>query len=225
MSFLDEVDSLKAKLGIGTVNPFVLLGVAIVAFVAVIFIAVLVWGGFTEPGVVVERDSKTEAVQKQEQEQEALPATLCIHVAGEVGSPGMYELPQGARVSDAVNAAGGMTEAADQLSVNLARPVSDGEQIVVHSKVETSAQTSSLDAVQSVAPAASSQSPALQGKVNINTASASELTSLDGVGEATAAKIIAYRQTNGSFSSIEEIKNVSGIGDKKFEAIKDSITV
>lgn len=223
MSFLDEVDSLKAKLGIGTVNPFVLLGVAIVAFVAVVFIAVLVWGVFTEPGVVVERDSKTEAVQGQEQE--ASPATLCIHVAGEVGSPGMYELPQGARVSDAVNAAGGMTEAADQLSVNLARPVSDGEQIVVQSKVETSAQTSSLDAVQGVAPASSSQSPALQGKVNINTASASELTSLDGVGESTAAKIIAYRQTNGSFSSIEEIKNVSGIGDKKFEAIKDSITV
>ena len=62
-------------------------------------------------------------------------------------------------------------------------------------------------------------------KVNINTASASELTSLDGVGDATAAKIIAYRQANGSFSSIEEIKKVSGIGDKKFEAIKDSITV
>lgn len=74
--------------------------------------------------------------------------------------------------------------------------------------------------------AASGANPSsAMGKVNINTASAAELTSLDGVGDATAAKIIAYRQANGSFSSIEEIKKVSGIGDKKFEALKDRITV
>jgi competence protein ComEA len=79
------------------------------------------------------------------------------------------------------------------------------------------------DSLESALP--SSATGASSNKVNINTASASELVSLDGVGESTAAKIIAYRQSNGSFASIEDIKKVSGIGDKKFEAIKDRITV
>ncbi len=223
MSFLDEVDSLKAKLGIGSINPIALLGVAFAVLAAVIAIAVLAWGGFTEPGVVVEHGENIESAQGRTEE--APSATLCVHVAGEVEKPGMYELPQGARVSDAVSAAGGITESADQLSVNLARPVSDGEQIIVQSKVEADAQTPSMGPAQGGSTASAPQPSSSQGKVNINTASASELTSLDGVGDATAAKIIAYRQANGSFSSIEEMKKVSGIGDKKFEAIKDSITV
>ena len=124
----------------------------------------------------------------------------------------MYELKHDARVSDAIDAAGGLTENADQLSINLARQVTDGEQIVVQAYIEsTGASDSGLPS--------SSNTEVLSSKVNINTASASELTTLDGIGESTAAKIIAYRQANGSFASIEEIKKVSGIGDRKYEAV------
>lgn len=223
MNFLDEVESLKAKLGIGTTNPLALLGVAFGALVVIGAVVVLVWGGFTEPGVVVEHETESESAQIQEES--SSPETFCVHVAGAVASPGMYELPQGSRVSDAVNAAGGMTESADQLSVNLARMISDGEQIVVQEKVDERVQNPSSDSVRHDASEPAAQALSSQGKLNINTASPAELTALDGIGDATAEKIVAYRQANGSFSSIEEIKKVSGIGDKKFEAIKDSITV
>ena len=223
MSFLDEVDSFKAKLGIGVVNPFVFVGVCILALGVVFAIGVTLWGGFTSPGVVVEHQDTSESSELNEQ---AASTTLCVHVVGEVVNPGMYELGSGARVSDAVNAAGGMLESADQLSVNLAREVSDGEQIVVSARASSAEASGDGAASPSVCGFASNQNQtAATGKININTASASELTSLDGVGDATATKIIAYRQENGSFSAIEDIKKVSGIGDKKFEAIKDHITV
>ena len=225
MSFLDEVDSLRAKVGIGKVNPLVLVGVSLVALLTLVAIAVALWGGFTSPGIVVEHE---EQAQPTEHEGRAAPAKICVHVVGEVAAPGMYELDEGSRVSDCIQAAGGMLEGADQLSVNLARPLADGEQVIVSSKTaeEPLSATSSSDTHDSNTGSASGKnSVSGTGKVNINTASASELTSLDGVGDATAAKIIAYRQANGSFSSIEEIKKVSGIGDKKFEALKDRITV
>ena len=150
---------------------------------------------------------------------------IYVHIAGEVSNPGMYELKHDARVSDAIDAAGGLTESADQLSINLARQVTDGEQIVVQAYIEAEPGNSkSTDASDSGLPS-SSNTEVLSSKVNINTASASELITLDGIGESTAAKIIAYRQANGSFASIEEIKKVSGIGDSKYEAIKDRITV
>ncbi len=226
MSFLDEVDSLKAKAGITATNPLVLVGVVAVVIAIAFVIGTALWSSFTSPGVVVEHKEEAAAVGAAEQ---AEPKKICVHVVGEVAKPGMYELDEGARVSDGIDAAGGMLEGADQLSINLARQLSDGEQVVVSPKVspDASASTSSpSDAQETRSGAASGSNPSsTTGKVNINTASAAELTSLDGVGEATAAKIIAYRQANGSFSSIEEIKKVSGIGDKKFEALKDRITV
>ena len=133
---------------------------------------------------------------------------------------------QGARIQDAVTAAGGFTEEADQLSVNLARVVTDGEQIVVGSlSADGAASNASAGASSSGSTANGSSNVSSNGKVNINTATSEQLCTLSGIGESTAAKIIAYRQQNGSFSSVEDLKNVSGIGDKKFAAIKDSITV
>lgn len=171
---------------------------------------------------MVEHSEKSTQSQEYESPSSQL---IYVHVAGEVSNPGMYELKHDARVSDAIDAAGGLTENADQLSINLARQVTDGEQIVVQAYIEAEPGNSeSTDASDSGLPS-SSNTEVLSSKVNINTASASELTTLDGIGESTAAKIIAYRQANGSFASIEEIKKVSGIGDKKYEAIKDRITV
>ena len=222
MTFLDDVDSLKAKVGIGSTSPLVLLGLSAVIIAVVLSIGFMAWGSFTSSGIVVEHSGKSTQSQEYESSSSQL---IYVHIAGEVSNPGMYELKHDARVSVAIDAAGGLTENADQLSINLARQVTDGEQIVVQAYIEAEPGNSeSTDASDSGLPS-SSNTEVLSSKVNINTASASELTTLDGIGESTAAKIIAYRQANGSFASIEEIKKVSGIGDKKYEAIKDRITV
>ena len=216
MTFLDDVDSLKAKVGIGSTSPLVLFGLSAVIIAVVLSIGFMAWGSFTSSGIVVEHSEKS----PQSQEYESSSSQLIY-----VSNPGMYELKHDARVSDAIDAAGGLTESADQLSINLARQVTDGEQIVVQAYIEAEPGNSkSTDASDSGLPS-SSNTEVLSSKVNINTASASELITLDGIGESTAAKIIAYRQANGSFASIEEIKKVSGIGDRKYEAIKDRITV
>lgn len=130
-----------------------------------------------------------------------------VHVVGAVNNPGLYELPAGDRVIDAVAAAGGFTAAADQAQVNLARVVSDGEQLVVPRKGATP-----------VAPGAT-----VGQKVNINTADATALETLDGIGPALAQRILEFRQSHGRFSSVNDLRNVTGIGDKKFAAIKDHI--
>ena len=122
-----------------------------------------------------------------------------------------------------MNAAGGFTDNANDSSVNLARVLSDGEQVSVASKKSSTINTEDVDSsVSEISPNSSNSTP---NKININTASTEELMTLDGIGEATAEKIITYRQEQGSFKSIDEIKEVSGIGDKKYEAIKDFITV
>ena len=222
MTFLDDVDSLKAKVGIGSTSPLVLFGLSAVIIAVVLSIGFMAWGSFTSSGIVVEHSEKSPQSQEYESSSSQL---IYVHIAGEVSNPGMYELKYDARVSDAIDAAGGLTESADQLSINLARQVTDGEQIVVQAYIEAEPGNSkSTDASDSGLPS-SSNTEVLSSKVNINTASASELITLDGIGESTAAKIIAYRQANGSFASIEEIKKVSGIGDRKYEAIKDRITV
>lgn len=222
MTFLDDVDSLKAKVGIGSTSPLVLFGLSAVIIAVVLSIGFMAWGSFTSSGIVVEHSEKSPQSQEYESSSSQL---IYVHIAGEVSNPGMYELKHDAQVSDAIDAAGGLTESADQLSINLARQVTDGEQIVVQAYIEAEPGNSkSTDASDSGLPS-SSNTEVLSSKVNINTASASELITLDGIGESTAAKIIAYRQANGSFASIEEIKKVSGIGDRKYEAIKDRITV
>ena len=228
MSFLDEVDSLKQKAGIA--NPklpiIVLLGAVLIVIALVVFGTFwnVVTTAHKDPSFV-NNDSGDIVVSQSENSEyadtnEAQSSTLFVHIAGSVNNPGLYELPQGSRVSDAVTAAGGMSKDANTSSVNLARQLTDGEQIIVGSTEDT--QTASENGSSH---SSNSSEGANQGKININTASAEELMSLDGVGEATADKIIAYRQEHGSFSSIEEIKEVSGIGEKKFEAMKDAITV
>lgn len=136
-----------------------------------------------------------------------------VHVAGEVNKPGVYKLDEGSRIMDAVTAAGGFTAKADQNSLNLAKVLEDGEQILINS-VDASLNQSSQ-----------SNSATNNGKVNINTADLTLLQTLNGVGPSTAQKIIDYRNANGKFKAIEDLKKVSGIGDKTFEKFKDQICV
>ena len=161
--------------------------------------------------------------------------TITVHVVGEVNSPGVVTLNEGARIIDAINAAGGKTEDADLSKVNLAYIVEDGVQIYIPSITETSKIGENSeneikyireDAGEGIIlTSASEENNEKQIKVNINTANLEKLQTLPGVGESTAKKIIEYREKNGKFSKIEDIKNVSGIGESKFNTLKDSITV
>ena len=216
MSFVEDADSLRAKLGISQARVPVVIGIALVALVIAALIAWNVLEAASSPGIVVEKGGEAESSQTEEAPEQA-ERTVFVHVAGAVVAPGMYELREPARVQDAIAAAGGFAEGAAEQSVNLARTLTDGEQIMV-AEVADPALSPSGNVPQT-------SGAVVAGKVNINLASSSELQTLSGVGEATAEKIITYREAHGSFKSIEELKNVSGIGDKKFEKLKDAIVV
>ena len=149
-----------------------------------------------------------------------VPEKVVVYVCGEVNDPGVYEFREGARVSDAVDAAGGFTVEADINYVNQAKLLEDGEKIRIPDTEETKGAAAAEDISQALAGEGSSGSG---GLININTASKEELKSLSGIGDAKADSIIAYRQENGGFNDREEIKKVSGIGDSVYNSIKDRI--
>ena len=141
--------------------------------------------------------------------------TICVYVCGAVAQEGVYELPDGSRLADALESAGGYAENAVHGYLNLAEPLVDGERIYFPY----------LDEEESLDMASGDHSESGSGLVNINTAGADELKTLSGIGDSRAADIIAYREANGSFGSIEDIMNVSGIGESIFNKIKPYITV
>ena len=133
------------------------------------------------------------------------PGELTVYVSGAVATPGVYTLPDGSRVDEAVRAAGGFVNGAEKDSINLAAPLTDGQQIDV--------------------PGIISSNHINAGRVNINTASVSELDALPGIGSTTAQAIIDYRNQNGPFQFIQDIQKVSGIGSATSDGIKDYITI
>lgn len=156
--------------------------------------------------------------------------TIVVHITGEVNYPGVVVLKEGARVVDAIEAGGGETDKADLGSLNLAYMLSDGEKIYVPNKEETSQENQEKEYITSAKDNSEqsengAKSTDINLKININTAKQEELTQITGVGESTAKKIIEYRTQNGKFKSIEDIKNIPGIGDSKFNAMKEEITV
>lgn len=147
------------------------------------------------------------------------PTTIYVDVCGAVVHPGVYILSSQARVYEAIDMAGGFTEDAATFYVNQAQPLKDGQQI----NVPTIEEAAHLPLSTEAAP---EESGTNEGNlVNINTASAEELTTLSGIGVAKAEAIIAYRQTHGRFQTIDEIKNIEGIKEGVFNKIKDKITV
>lgn len=148
------------------------------------------------------------------------PPTLVVQVNGAVVNPGLVRLSDGARVDDAIKAAGGATSEADLSKLNLAKRVNDGELIVVPRLGEpTSAPSANTSSTRAMA------TPTVLAKININTATAEELDKLPGVGPAIAQRIIEYRTANGPFQKIEDIMKVRGIGPAQFDAIKNLIVV
>ena len=134
---------------------------------------------------------------------------IYVHVAGSVKSPGIYQLDSGTRVYDAVLAAGGFTSKANQASVNMARALNDGEQLLI----------SSQNGVQSF------ENSMVSSLISLNQASASQLEELPGVGPALAGRMIDWRTANGEFKAKEDLLNVAGIGDKLFASVKDLVTL
>lgn len=144
---------------------------------------------------------------------------IIIHIYGCVVDEGIVELTEGARINDAINSAGGSTLDADLSRINLAYQLKDGEKVYVPSINDEE----NIEAITSSSYDSSDSSSS--GLININTATQSELETLNGIGPSTALKIIQFRKDNGKFDSIEDLKNVPGIGDSKFNGIKDSICV
>lgn len=137
------------------------------------------------------------------------PQKICVYVVGEVNSPGVFEVDDGMRIHELIELAGGITKNADVSRINLAKILDDEEKVTVPKKVILDENSEGEES----------------GLVNINSASIERLSTLNGIGESTAEKIVKFREENGYFNSIEELMNVSGIGESKFNAIKDDIEV
>ena len=152
-------------------------------------------------------------------EDAAATMPVVVDVRGAVESAGVYELPPGARVQDAVAAAGGLTEEADLATVNLARRLRDGEVVVI---VELPAPGSTPQPTMSTGETSSESS---SSRININTATAEELEVLPGVGQVTAARIIAFREQKGPFRSVDDLIHVQGISDRTIDGFRDMVTV
>lgn len=185
-------------------------GVIVVILVVSSFITFVVGGKENETEIpVIEESTVTEQT-----EEPAEQTMIMVDVCGAVKQPKVVRLEADSRVTDAIEAAGGFTEKADTARINQAAFLTDGEKIYVP---EIGEEVSGQVLVQGASGGG--------GKVDINTASSEELQSLDGIGPVTAEKIIRYRTDVGSFKTIEDIKNVSGIGDMTFENLKEYIRV
>ena len=170
----------------------------------------------TELESSVKVKSKEEIPKDIEETTEVVEQDLItVDVKGAVKSPGIYNLPLGSRVNDAVQKAGGMTENADGKTLNLAQKVSDESLVYVPSKEETDIQETSPNTTSSKE----------SKKVNINKASLEELKQVKGLGGKRAQDIIDYRESKGTFKSVDDLKKVSGIGAKTIEKLKDYVTV
>jgi len=150
------------------------------------------------------------------------PSPIKVHVDGEVKDPGLYSLPKSARVADAVEAAGGLTDEAATAQINLAALLLDGSKVYIPKEGELLPADRSSELYGITDELAS---PSASNPLNINTATIEELMLLPGIGSTRAADIIYYRQVNGNFDSIEEIMDVPGIGETTYNQIKELISV
>jgi competence protein ComEA len=150
---------------------------------------------------------------------EAAPTSALVHVVGAVRRPGVYRLAAGRRVQDAIRRAGGARPGADLQAINLAAKLTDAQQVVVPRRgaAPTAGAAGAATASGTGAPAS--------GPVNLNAATAEQLDTLDGVGPATAQKILEYRRQHGGFRSVDELAQISGIGPKRLEALRGQVTV
>ncbi len=172
--------------------------------------------------------NEEEITENIAQEDIAIEENITVHIIGEVKYPGVVVLKEGSRVVDAIEAAGGETDDADLNSLNLAYMLNDGEKIYVPNKQETKDENKNYieeGGGTNISQAGTDQNNSKNEKININTAGEDELMKITGIGESTAKKIIEYRNQNGRFKTIEDIKKIPGIGDSKYNNMKEEIRV
>ncbi|MEI3509066.1 MAG: helix-hairpin-helix domain-containing protein [Bacilli bacterium] len=186
------------------------------------------------------KESNEEVLETPKKEE--TPSKIKVDLKGEVNAPGIYELNKNDRVDDLINKAGGLTKNADTSIINLSKKLDDEMVVFIYSKAEVknlkngkeekcecpdindACITNQLEPLTEEKKQTSSKSEATNNKISINKATAEELQSLSGIGKSKAKAIIEHRDKNGQFKTIEEIKNVSGIGEALFEKIKNNIT-
>lgn len=200
----------------------VTIGAAVVLLLVGLVVAVLVAAVGPRGSTVTIAPEPAPAVPELPDET-ASGAAIFVHLLGAVQRPGLYQLRAGDRAIDAVAAAGGFAPTADQAQLNLARPLSDGEQIYVPAVGETPPPGSGTVGVGS--PGRAGGAGTAGGKVNLNTADIAALDTLPGVGPATAKAIIDWRDANGRFTAVEDLLSVTGIGDKTLAELRDLVTV
>lgn len=180
----------------------------------------------------------SEENETKEQEKVDITKKIMVYITGEVKNPGIYELEENSRIKDVIEKAGGLKETADITDINLATILQDEDKITIPSKEENKQEKQNTEKIQSNKQSKTTEksqnttsiSTNTTGKnqntkVNINTATQTELETLPGIGPSIASKIVSYRKENGKFKSIEEIKKVNGIGESKYKKIKELIKV
>lgn len=220
-------------------KQLVIKAAAVIVIIVVAFFVFVLRGNETdeEPPPVQTARQETFALEASNNTEESgageteTAGSIIVDVGGAVENPQVVELKENSRVADAIYAAGGLKGTADTAGINQAAFLTDGEKVYIPAKGEGILPASETHQAQvsgsggASGGSLSSSVLSMNQKVNINQASSEELQTLNGIGPATAEKIMDYRSSNGSFKSIEDIKSVDGIGDKTFEKLKEHITV
>ena len=200
-------------------NILIKIGIIIVIIIGVIY------------NVFISKDNSEEIVyseifvneNKEDRIIENETKTIKVYVTGEVNNPGVIELEENSRIEDAINIAGGLTNNANLLEVNLAYHLEDGQKLYIPNiNDKEGKEYITIENGEKIVENSKSKA---NSKININKGDIEELKKLPGVGDSLAQRIISYRKENGQFKSIEDLKNVSGIGEKKFESLKEYIEI
>ena len=212
--------------------------ILVIGLILVFIIAIVIINNLNKDEVLNSKDEiliRNVSDKSNESKNEDTDEIIIIHVTGEVAKSGIVKLKEGARIEDAIEAAGGLTENSDISDVNLAYVLEDGSKLNIPSKnkkeidkdenIISMESGNIIDEKISNLTNSNEQNSRDNKKVNINKASKEQLENLPGIGSALAERIITYRNENGKFNSIEDLKNVSGIGESKFESLKDYISV
>lgn len=203
--------------------------IGVIAFVVIFTIGIYIYKEANKDDIDYNEEDFyiSDSSDEEESEEISEDVKIMVHVTGCVENTGIVVLSEGDRIIDAIEAAGGEKAEADLNKLNLAYVLKDGDKLYVPSKLddEEGEEYISDKSGNNIVTEGVGKTMEQNGMININTATKAELITLSGIGEATADKIIAYREENGKFKTIEDLKKVPGIGDAKFENIKDKIMV
>jgi competence protein ComEA len=194
--------------------PYALAGVVLVLFL----VRLLAGGGGAEAGPSVALDGPGARADKPRGGAGSREQRIWVHVAGAVARPGLYRVDAGARAGEAVDAAGGLTRRADLRAVNLASTVRDGQQVIVPARGEAAAASGAAGP----SAGAGGERPA-GAKLSLASATVEQLDALDGIGPTLAKRIVDWRDANGGFRSVDQLREVDGIGEKRFESLRAAV--